>query len=184
MKARRKCKVSITGDSHAGGCAPEVSRNFDENFEVTDFVMAGSGLKFVTNAAKKEIITLTKDDEIVMWGSTNDTSKNESFVGLSHISSFVKNRRHTNIVIMNAPHRHDLDTSGVNNEVKVFNRILRNKMKMYDYAKVMETNLNGERLTQHGLHMNRLRKELISKTIPENINSVITRHQPSFISLK
>jgi hypothetical protein len=49
-------------------------------------------------------------------------------------------------------------------------------MKMYDYAKVMETNLSREHFTQHGLHMNRLRKELISKTISQNIKSVVLRH--------
>jgi hypothetical protein len=64
-------------------------------------------LKSITNTAKKEIATLTRDDVIVMWGGTNDRGKNESSKGLSHISSFVKNRGHTNIVIMNAPQRHD-----------------------------------------------------------------------------
>jgi hypothetical protein len=42
-------------------------------------------------------------------------------------------------------------------------------MKMYDYARIMETNLSREHFTQHGLHMNRLGKELMSKTISENI---------------
>jgi hypothetical protein len=67
------------------------------------------------------------------------------------------------IIIKNAPHRHDLDTTScISNEVKVFNRKLSKKMKMYDCAKVMETNLNREHFPQHGLHMNRLGKELIS----------------------
>jgi hypothetical protein len=40
---------------------------------------------------------------------------------------------------MNAPHRHDLDTTScINNQVKVFNWKLLKKMKMYDSAKVME----------------------------------------------
>jgi hypothetical protein len=58
----------------------------------------------------------------------------------------MKSRGHANIVIINATHRHDLDTtSSKNNEEKVFNRKL---MKMYDYAKVMETNLSREHFTQ------------------------------------
>jgi hypothetical protein len=91
-------------------------------------------------------------------GCTNDIGKNESSNGLSHISSFMKNRGHTNVVIMNAPHTHDLDTSCINNEVKVFNRKLLKKMKMSDYEKVLETNLSREHFTQHGLHMIRLGK--------------------------
>jgi hypothetical protein len=83
-------------------------------------MIPGSRLKSVTNAAKKEIATLTRDDVIVLWGGSNDIGKNESTKGLSHISNFVKNRGHTNIVIMNAPHRHDLNaTTCINNEVKV-----------------------------------------------------------------
>jgi hypothetical protein len=87
-----------------------------------------------------EIANLTRDDVIVVWGGTNNTGKNESYKGLSHISSFVKSRGHTNILIMNAPPRHVLDTaSRINNEVKVFNRKLLKKMKTYDYAEVMKT---------------------------------------------
>jgi hypothetical protein len=95
-------------------------------------------------------------------------------MGLSHISKFVKNREHTNIVIMNAPHRHDLDTTScINNEVEGFNRKLLKQMKMYDYAKVMETNLSREHFTQHELHVNRLGKELspYKKTAPPPLPS-------------
>jgi hypothetical protein len=173
IKVRRKHKVLIIGDSHARGCAVEVTPNLDENFEVTDLVMPASRLKSITNAAKKEIATLTRDNVIVVWGGTNDTSKNESSKGLS---SFVKNRGHTN-VIMNASHRHDLDTRAcINREVKVFNRKL--LKKMYDYANVIETNLSRAHFTQHRLHMNRLGKELISETISENIKSILTRQCP------
>jgi hypothetical protein len=92
---------------------------------------------------------LTRDDVIVMWGGTNNTGKSESSKGLSHISSFMKNRGHTNIAIMNAPHRHALDTTScINSEVKVFNMKLLKKMKMYDYVKVMEANFSREHFTK------------------------------------
>jgi hypothetical protein len=124
-------------------------------------------------------------DAIVVWGGTNDRGKNESSKGLSRISSFIKNRGHTNIVIMNAPHRHDLDTAScINTEVKEFHSKLLKKMKMYDYAKVMETSLCREHFTQHGPHTNRLKKELISKTISQNIKSVLTRQRPPPLHLE
>jgi 3-methyladenine DNA glycosylase AlkC len=53
---------------------------------------------------KRIIATLTRDDVIVLWGAANDIGKNESSKDLSQISSFVRNRRHTSIVIKNAPH--------------------------------------------------------------------------------
>jgi hypothetical protein len=74
---------------------------------------------------------LTRDDVIVVWDGTNYMGKNESSKGPSRISSFIKNRGHTNIAIMNAPTDmtgHDLHTAScINNEVKVFNRKLLNK---------------------------------------------------------
>jgi hypothetical protein len=51
-------------------------------------------------------------------------------------------------------------------------------MKMYDYEKVMEATISREHFTQHGLHMNRLRKELISKSISENIKTILMRKWP------
>jgi hypothetical protein len=57
------------------GCAAEVSPNLDENFKVTGLVMPGPRLKSVTNAVKKEIATLTRDDVIVVWGGANDRQK-------------------------------------------------------------------------------------------------------------
>jgi hypothetical protein len=55
---------------------------------------------------------------------------------MSHISSFVKHRGHTNNII-NAPHRHELDaTSYINNEVI--------KWKMLEYAVVIEPDISTE----------------------------------------
>jgi hypothetical protein len=182
---RRKHKVLIIGASHVIGCAVEVSPNLDKDFEGSGLVMSGSRRESITNMAKKEIAPLTRDDVVVVWGGTNNISKNESSKGLTHISSFVQNRGHTNIVIMSVPHRHDLGTAScINNEVKVFNRKLFKTMKMYDYVKVVETNFSRGHFTQHGLHTNRLRKECISKIISENIKSVRTRQRLPPISMK
>jgi hypothetical protein len=83
------------------------------------------------------------------------------------------------------PHRHDLDTPYcINNNIKVFNRKVRKNMKMYDYAKVMETNASTEHFTLHGLHMNRLGKELLSESISENLKSILKRKWPPRITLK
>jgi hypothetical protein len=79
---------------------------------------------------------------MMQLGGTNDTGKNESSKCLLHTFSFVKNRGHTNSVMMNTTHRHDLDTMFcIDSAVKVFGRKLLKKMKMYDYAKVIETRL-------------------------------------------
>jgi hypothetical protein len=165
---RKKHKVIIVGDSHARGCAAELSRNLGETSEITGYVKPGTGLETITNTAREEIGNLTKEDVILMWGGSNDIGKNASPAGLKHISNFAKCMSHTNIMTMNAPHRYDLLASScVNKEVEVFNRKLEKIMKVCDNTKVIELNLNRDHLTQHGLHMNAARKALIAHKIAD-----------------
>ena len=58
-----------------------------------------------------------------MCGGANNISKNESIKGLKSITHFVQKRRNTYVIVMNTPHRFDLEESScVNKEIKVFNR--------------------------------------------------------------
>jgi len=181
---RKKHKVYIIGDSHARGCAAEVTHNLGETFEVTGYVMPGTGLEVITKIANREIDKLTKEDVVVVWGGANDVGKNASNDGLKHISNFVKYRSYTNIVMLNAPHRYDLETSScVNNEVQAFNRKLFKTMKMFEHTKIIEVNLNREHFTRHGLHMNAAGKELIAQRIANNIRGVLTRQTTTPISM-
>jgi hypothetical protein len=92
--------------------------------------------------------------------------KNALTDGLRHISNFVESRRHTSIMIMNAPHKYDLITpSCVNHEVKVFNRKSRKRRKMFNHIEIVYINLKRQCFTQHVLHMNGAEKELIAQMI-------------------
>jgi hypothetical protein len=51
----RKKKITIIGDSHARGCAVEVSNYLGKTFEVMGTVMPGSRLENITHLASKEI---------------------------------------------------------------------------------------------------------------------------------
>jgi hypothetical protein len=91
--------------------------------------------------AKRERNGLTKEDVVVIWGGANDINKNGSTIRLIHIKNIVVNWKRTNIVMMNAPHRHDVcATSCINKEVQVYNRKLRKIMKSLDHIKAIETN--------------------------------------------
>jgi hypothetical protein len=55
--------------------------------------------------------------------------------GLSSILQFVKSSEHTNVIIMDAPHRFDLGASScVNKEVNAFNRKLNKTTEPYDHT--------------------------------------------------
>lgn len=51
---------------------------------------------------------------------------------------------------------------------------LLNIMKRLDYLKMIETNLNKEYFTQHGLHMNTAGKEWMVRLIASNIKQTLT----------
>jgi len=67
-----------------------------------------------------------------------------------------------NIVVMTAPPRYDfILSSRVNNEVVRFNRQLKKRMKMYNNVKILETDLELEYFTKHGLHWNSSQKNIL-----------------------
>jgi len=64
---------------------------------------------------------------VVVWAGTQDVGRNEAVKRLYQIVNFVKNHNHTNAIVMSVPCRDDLDPkSCVNDEVKVYNRKLKN----------------------------------------------------------
>jgi hypothetical protein len=119
----RKKRITVTGDSHARGCAQELSHLLGKSFKVKGTVMPGSRLENITLLANKEIKNLHRDDFVIVFGGTNDINKNESNTGLQHLKRFAQRHNHTNVLIAKALHRHDLqDTSCINEEVKRHNR--------------------------------------------------------------
>jgi len=106
------------GDSHARDCAEKISNYLGNIYEVTGYVHPSSGFKVITNSAKKEITNMTKRDVVIVCGGANNINKNESIKALKSVIQFVQNRSNTNMIIMNAPHRYDLEeTSCVNKEI-------------------------------------------------------------------
>ena len=90
-----------------------------------------------------------------MWRGSNDIGKNNSKEALRHLYNFIEKRQKVNIVEMTAPPRYDLiPSSCVNNEVVRFNGQLKRRMKLYNNVKILETDLEREYFTKHGLHLN------------------------------
>jgi hypothetical protein len=54
------------------GCARELSSCLGKEFEVNGTMMPGAGL------AQEEKLNLTPGDAVVIWGGTNDVSRNNS----------------------------------------------------------------------------------------------------------
>ena len=85
--------------------------------------MHGARLENITNLADNEINKLGRSDVVIVIGGANDINKNETNVGLEHVRTFIHKRHNTNIMIVAAPHRHDIkEASCVNKEIVVFNK--------------------------------------------------------------
>jgi hypothetical protein len=169
-------KVLILGDSHVRGCAAEVKQKLKSEYEVIGFTNPGSAMKDIKAMAKSKMAQLTKKDVVVLWGGSNDVAQNNSIVGLRHILDLVINSSHTNVILMNVPHRHDLmKESCVNKEVETFNKKLRNKMESFKKVELIEVNSERDLYTRHGQHFNSRGKETIASKIALTIENVVKR---------
>jgi CBS-domain-containing membrane protein len=55
----------------------------------------------------------------IIWGGARDVAKNKREHGFRQMKRVVSSMNHTNLVIINVPHRHDLhESSCVNNTIK------------------------------------------------------------------
>jgi lysophospholipase L1-like esterase len=90
------------------GCASELGKQLGLEYEITGTIMPGSRLQNITKLAKNEIAGLSNGDAVIILGGSNDVNWNETMKGLKYLNDFVNQRSNTNIMIVTAPHRHDL----------------------------------------------------------------------------
>jgi hypothetical protein len=129
-RTSKKHSVILLGDSHVCGIADRLSLNLGSSFHTTGCVKPSATLSYITSSETSELMKLSKSDVVVLCGGTLDIARNDSMQGLASISRFVKILDHTNVVVVDAPHRFDLDiSSSVNNEVITFNRKLHKILK-------------------------------------------------------
>jgi hypothetical protein len=92
---------------------------------------------------------------------------------ISNVSDLVKRSLDTNIVLLNAPHRHDLiPTSCVNNEVWKYNRLMRKIAKLNPNVQFLELDLDRSHFTRHGMHMNSKGKDQLSQQLAKQIDLI------------
>jgi len=60
MVGKKQHKVIILGDSHARGCASEVSYLLNNDFEVFGFVNSGAGMKYIKDTSRVKVQQLTR----------------------------------------------------------------------------------------------------------------------------
>jgi hypothetical protein len=171
---KKKNKIMVIGDSHAQGCAAELKVHLKKDWEVQGFVCPGARVDIISTGLEREIKQLSTQDVAVVWGGSKDVGRNESQQAINKIQKFVETNEHTNVILMEAPHRHDLmQESCVNKEVKKYNTRMRKYMKIYKNVTVLEVNVDRSGYTTHGQHMNIKGKKLLAKRIAETIKRTV-----------
>jgi hypothetical protein len=121
----------------------------------------------------------------IIWGGAQDVAKNEGKHGLRQMKKVVSNLKHTNLVIINVPHRHDLhESSCLNNAIKTFNRKLMKHMKASNNHHVVEVESDPELYTNHDMHLNCKGKEWVANTVMKIIKDIIKMKQLTSIEMK
>jgi hypothetical protein len=131
------------------------------------------------------IIQLTNKDIVVFWGRVGDIKKTNTNVGLKYMLDFVVRNKHTNIILLQAPHRYDLkEWSCVNVERKTYNRKLNKLMKNQKHVTIMNVDFERECFTSHGLHMIGRGKTMIAQQIADRCKKMFLKEKTHPMQMK
>jgi hypothetical protein len=165
-------KVLIIGDSHIRLCAANVKSEIKDSYDVQGLVKPGAGSGTLVNSANSDTTNLTKNDFVIFCGGANDVAKN-SKMALRHIRNFINSNNHTNIILIIVPHRYYLmQSSCVNNEIRSFNRKRKKSVRTFKHASILEMTSDRNHFTKHGLHLNALGKEVLSKQMVSHVYAI------------
>jgi hypothetical protein len=140
----------------------------NDQFEVCGYINPGAPSKIAMESAKNDIKNLTVDDFLILCCRTNDVNNNNLSKVFHDVTSFAKRIKHTNLILISIPYRHDCGNFHINREIKAFNRKLSKLAKIFPVVNVIEVDNNRQLFTAHGLHLNGLGKRVTFKlfTIP------------------
>jgi len=179
-----KHKVLIFGDSHARDSASRLQPYLGDNYSVTSFVKPGAPMEEILTTADELRTSVRREDILIVWGGSNNISKNNTQKAISSVSDFAKNNSGSNIILINAPHRHDLiPHSCVNKEVVKYNRLMKKVVKQYPNIQLLDLDLDRSHFTTHGMHMNSKGKNRTSQCLADLIDLIFDQPQPSPIPI-
>jgi len=130
----------------------------------------------LVNTLEKDCKCLDKNDVIVINGGVNDisTQKNQINKVVVKMARLMQKCSNSNIIVVNIPHRYDLNRNSVINlEIQAFNKKLNKIARVFSHAAIVETDLDRKYFTRHGMHLNNSGKECLSKLIATQINRLV-----------
>jgi hypothetical protein len=185
MKDINNYKLIVVGDSHLRRSAIRIGAYLGNKFKVCGMIKPGASIVDMVIKSGMNYMCLIKKDVIVFLGGSNDVYRNNSVTALMQVVKFCEVVNNTNIIVLDIPHRYDLENnSTVNKEIQTFNRKLRMITKHFNHVSILEVSFNREAFTQYGLHLNRLGKSLITKQIAKKIYGFMEEKADNIIRLE
>jgi hypothetical protein len=167
-------KILIIGESHARGLSERVRNYMNVHFDVTGITKPNADAKSITSPSHLVAENLTKKDLLIFYGGTRDISRNETNKGLRSLKAFAHRTSNTNVMLLEAPHRHDLPPfSCVNTEVALFNKRLHNLAATFNHLRILSIPIERRFHTNNGLHLNKKGKDWIASSLVKQIRKVL-----------
>ena len=149
----------------------------NNSYELYSVIKPGASTNELKDSAKEEIKQLSYDDVTVICCGTDGYEVNSFSLTLQNIVNFLTNNNQTNIILMNLPYRYDLPNSTTVNKVMTnLNRKLQKLIKAFPYTIFLETNNTRTLSTNHGLHMNKLGKQIVNYQIASLLYSTFAQN--------
>ena len=181
-----KKKVLLLSDSHGALLKDRLSALLGDGYDVDSVVCRGKTLSFVLSDVEQRTQNFTPHDCVIVLAGTNDVSKTRPYQ-LSLHRAFGKLRnvlRQTRVVFCSLPVRHDCPN--LNADVGVANHLLFELLSRSQAPGAVWFNLKDlfrRNFTQHGLHLNKRGKDLLSKCLARLITSDIFKTKLSVSSV-
>jgi lysophospholipase L1-like esterase len=160
-------KVKIIGDSHFREIAARIDQYLNTKFEVNSWVKPGATTEEITATLEKDLSCLCKKDVIVINGGANDIDSKGNRINrvLVNMLKFMQNYATTNIIIVNIPHRYDMNRKSVtNSDIHASNRKLDKIVERFRRVTIVGVDSNRKHFTRQGMHLNKKRERMDIKT--------------------
>jgi hypothetical protein len=124
---------------------------------------------------------LPSDNVLLVCSSTNHLEIGKSKGAIKHIMNFLKRNYHTNIISLSVLQRYDsINSLYITNKNEAFNRKLMKLAKTFSHTRILEIYHNRSLFIKHGLYLNKLVTELLSKQIVSLAYSVLEKEKNGF----
>jgi hypothetical protein len=191
-QSSKKHRIIIIGDSNIKGYASSLQLLLNSNYNICSIVKPGSGSKELEVTANEAISRLTHDDMIILCYSTSDlnlnnpwNSKGKFSCTYQNIKKFLMKNNHTNILLMNIPHRYDIPNAVyINKIISMLNRKLQKLATINPHTNFLEIINDRNLFTNHGLHRNKLGKNLVKLVLASSVLTAFVTNTTNPIPLE